>query len=45
MSVLMEVQTEQSNKETTVLNTTDKIIKHKTGLLNLTEEFDMIICL
>ncbi len=25
-------------KETTRLNTTDKIIKHKTGLLNLAEE-------
>ena len=26
------------NKDTTMLNTTDKIIKHKTGLLNLAEE-------
>jgi hypothetical protein len=26
------------NEETTMLNTTDKIIKHKTGLLNLAEE-------
>jgi len=26
------------NKETTMLNTSDKIIKHKTGLLNLAEE-------
>ena len=34
----MEVRTEPSNEETTLLNTTDKIIKHKTGLLNLAEE-------
>ena len=26
------------NEDTTMLNTTDKIIKHKTGLLNLAEE-------
>ncbi|WP_122072405.1 hypothetical protein [Pseudophaeobacter sp. EL27] len=26
------------NEETTMLDTTDKIIKHKTGLLNLAEE-------
>ena len=26
------------NEETTMLNTTDKIIKNKTGLLNLAEE-------
>ncbi|WP_211235989.1 hypothetical protein [Leisingera aquimarina] len=26
------------NEEATMLNTTDKIIKHKTGLLNLAEE-------
>lgn len=35
---LMVVQTELSNKENTMLNTSDKIIKHKTGLLNLAEE-------
>lgn len=34
----MVVRTEPSNKETRMLNTTDKIIKHKTGLLNLAEE-------
>ncbi len=26
------------NEDTTMLNTTDKIIKHKTGFLNLAEE-------
>jgi transposase InsO family protein len=30
--------TQPQNKETTMLNTTDKIIKHKVGLLNLAEE-------
>jgi transposase InsO family protein len=34
----MVVRTQPSTKETTMLNTTDKIIKHKTGLLNLAEE-------
>ena len=34
----MVVQTKPSNEETTMLNTTDKIIKHKTWLLNLVEE-------
>ena len=34
----MVVRTEPSNKETTMLNSTNKIIKHKTGLLNLAEE-------
>ena len=34
----MEVRTKPSNGETTMLNTTDKIIRHKTGLLNLAEE-------
>jgi transposase InsO family protein len=34
----MVVRTKPQNKETTMLNTTDKIIKHKTGLLNLAEE-------
>ena len=35
----MVVQTKTiETKETTMLNTTDKIIKHKTGLLNLAEE-------
>ncbi len=38
MSVLMVVRTKPQNGETTVLNTTDKIIRHKTGLLNLAEE-------
>ena len=33
----MVVQTKPLNEETTMLNTTDKIIKHKTGLLNLAE--------
>ena len=33
----MEVQTKPSKKETTMLNTTNRIIKHKTGLLNLAE--------
>jgi hypothetical protein len=33
----MEVQTKPSKKETTMLNATDQIIKHKTGLLNLAE--------
>ncbi|MHA3915627.1 Fic family protein [Halovulum sp. GXIMD14793] len=37
MSVLMVVRTKPSNEGTTMLNSTDKIIKHKTGLLNLTE--------
>ena len=37
MSVLREVQTKPLKKETTILNTTDRIIKHKTGLLNLAE--------
>jgi len=30
--------TQPQNKETTMLNITDKIIKHKVGLLNLAEE-------
>jgi winged helix-turn helix protein len=34
----MVVRTKPSKKETTMLNTTDKIIKHKTGLLNLAEQ-------
>ena len=34
----MVVQTEPLNEETTMLNTTDKIIKQKTGFLNLAEE-------
>ena len=34
----MEVRTQPQNGETTMLNTTDKIIRHKTGLLNLAEE-------
>ena len=37
MSVLREVQTKPLRKETTMLNTTNRIIKHKTGLLNLAE--------
>ena len=37
MSVLREVQTKPLKKETTILNTTNRIIKHKTGLLNLAE--------
>jgi len=31
------VQTKPLKKETTMLNTTNRIIKHKTGLLNLAE--------
>jgi ACT domain-containing protein len=31
------VQTKPLKKETTILNTTNRIIKHKTGLLNLAE--------
>ena len=42
LPVLMVVQTQPSNKDTTMLNTTDKIIKHKVGLLNLAEELDNI---
>lgn len=38
VTVLMVVQTKPQNKETTMLNTNDKIIKHKVGLLNLAEE-------
>ena len=37
MSVLREVHTKPLKKETTILNTTNRIIKHKTGLLNLAE--------
>ena len=37
MSVLREVQTKPLKKETTILNTANRIIKHKTGLLNLAE--------
>jgi hypothetical protein len=33
----MTMRTKSQNEDTTMLNTTDKIIKHKTGLLNLTE--------
>lgn len=36
--VLMVVQTQPKNEETTMLDTKHKIIKHKTGLLNLAEE-------
>ncbi len=32
------VQTKPSSKGTTMLNSTDKIMKHKTGLLNLAED-------
>ena len=38
VTVLMEVQTEQQNNETTVLNTTDNIIILKTELLNLAQK-------
>ncbi len=38
VTVLMVVQTKPQNEETTMLNTTDKIIKHKVGLLNLADE-------
>jgi len=38
VTVLMVVQTKPQNKETTMLNTNEKIIKHKVGLLNLAEE-------
>ena len=31
------MQTKPLKKETTILNTTNRIIKHKTGLLNLAE--------
>jgi transposase InsO family protein len=34
----MVVRTNPQNEDTTMLNTTDKIIKHKAGLLNLAEE-------
>ena len=34
-TVLMVVQTEPQNEGTTMFNATDKIINHKTGLLNL----------
>lgn len=34
----MKVRTKPSIGETTVLNTTDKVIRHKTGLLNFAEE-------
>ena len=34
----MVVRTNLKTRNTTMLNTTDKIIKHKTGLLNLAEE-------
>ena len=34
----MVVRTNRQNEDTTMLSTTDKIIKHKTGLLNLAEE-------
>jgi len=34
----MEVETKPSNEETTMLNTTHKIVEHKTGVLNLAEE-------
>ena len=37
-NVLMVVQTEPQNEETTMLNAADKIIKHKTGLLNFAEQ-------
>jgi hypothetical protein len=38
LPVLMVVQTQPQNEETTMLNTSEKVIKHKTGLLNLAEE-------
>lgn len=42
VTVLMVVQTKPQNKETTMLNTNVKIIKHKVGLLNLAEELGNI---
>ena len=41
--VLIEVQTKtQNQKKTLMLNTTNKIIKHNVGLLNLVEELGNI---
>jgi hypothetical protein len=38
LPVLLVVLIQPRNEDTTILNSTDKIIKHKTDLLNLAEE-------